>query len=188
MAFFLLSVVSVRAEINIDVSSSRLESQDASTMRIRDVVVPGFPGKYWIDFRWNPETLVFSPTNAGPEAMTGKSWTIVLPTNNAGLRGVLHMTLTSHPENRTIDVRLTAIAGQPTFSIANVAIVQSGHDFTFGGQGSSPTFTVHDGWNPYALSMLPGVTKTGTISSLPTWFDLSTTFTLYYFAESYLME
>jgi hypothetical protein len=53
------------ADIAIDISGSQVEIQDSTTMRVRNLTVPGYEGRYWVDFQWNPASLVFTPTGVG---------------------------------------------------------------------------------------------------------------------------
>lgn len=187
---FFLSGSCAYAELNIDISGSYVEIKDATTLRIRNISVPGQEGKYWADLQWNPLTLVAEPVNFGAESLAGKSWTIAINTNSAGLLGSLNMTLTTHPENRTIDISLSAVEGSPTFTFASLLFIQNGQDFDFGYGGATSTalFTPNGGWNPYAATISVGVTRTGTVSNIPNWFDFNTPFTLSYWPSSFLLQ
>lgn len=55
------------AYLPIDISGSQYETKSTDTMRVRNVTVPGFAGKYWLDFQWSPSSLVFVPVNVGIE-------------------------------------------------------------------------------------------------------------------------
>jgi hypothetical protein len=53
--------------IEIDISNSNFEVIDSTQFRVRQLTAPDYSGTYWVDFLWNPEQLLFEPTNVGEE-------------------------------------------------------------------------------------------------------------------------
>ncbi|MEI7589702.1 MAG: beta-galactosidase [Deltaproteobacteria bacterium] len=68
LGFFFVLVGVCKADFTIDISGSQYETKSTDTVRIRNVVVPGFSDKYWVDFQWNPSTFVLMPINGGVES------------------------------------------------------------------------------------------------------------------------
>jgi hypothetical protein len=54
--------------IDIDISNSYFEKIDSTSFRVRQLIAPDYPGSYWVDFLWNPDQLLFEPTNVDAEA------------------------------------------------------------------------------------------------------------------------
>jgi hypothetical protein len=76
VAIFVLSLsvsVAYADGLTIDVSGSYAEMQSSGVMRTRNVTAPGIPGQYWIDFQWNPESLMFVPIAAGEDILPPSS-------------------------------------------------------------------------------------------------------------------
>ena len=55
------------AGVGIDISGSQYETKTSNTMRIRNMDIQGYPGKYWVDFMWNQFSMSFVPITAGLE-------------------------------------------------------------------------------------------------------------------------
>lgn len=48
--------------IDIDMSNSNFEVLAPNKFRIRNLTAPAYPGAYWLDFLWDPNQLIFQPT------------------------------------------------------------------------------------------------------------------------------
>jgi hypothetical protein len=59
------------AEINLNISDSTTTIIDSSTFKMNNITADvdgvAVAGQYWIDFKWDPGSLVFVPINAGAE-------------------------------------------------------------------------------------------------------------------------
>jgi hypothetical protein len=53
--------------VQIDLSGTQFEVRASDTIRIRNVTVAGYLGKYWADLRWNGTAVTFQPIAAGQE-------------------------------------------------------------------------------------------------------------------------
>lgn len=77
------------AGIDLNFSESEVDIIDPTTIRIKHITAPCCPGKYWIDFRWDTESLILIPVNAGAEEQYNTSveggWLVSLDKNCNGV-------------------------------------------------------------------------------------------------------
>lgn len=81
------------ADLALDISGSQYETKSTDTVRMRNVVAPGYAGKYWIDLKWDSSILVFVPINAGAENTTPPPTDTILEKTKVAL-GTWHFTYT----------------------------------------------------------------------------------------------
>lgn len=189
LSIFLLSNP-VCAEINTDISNSTVEILSSTTMRVRNLTAEGYSGKYWVDFQWDSSALVYRPIQVGLEAGTNnKSCSADVMSD---FNTVYHIVITADSTNKQIYLTITCTdAGTypgyiATFSYTVIKFKQ--FDNTFKLTEYDPYTNVAkftpDGWS--GIEEIPqGVTRTGTISSIPTWFDFSKSYYFVYHNTSY---
>jgi len=71
VVLLLFSAEASFADLSIDTSAAYVEMHGSDTVRFRNVTAPGYPGTYWVDFKWDPVHSVFSPIDAGSETVPG---------------------------------------------------------------------------------------------------------------------
>lgn len=68
IAFFLIFTCSAWA-LDIDFSASQTNAVNSQIIRIHNLTSLGLPGKYWVDFQWDPVNLIMVPVAAGAEVV-----------------------------------------------------------------------------------------------------------------------
>lgn len=178
VAAMLLWISPALADITVDMSGSQFEIHSSDTIRIRNMTAPGssdYPGKWWVDFRWDPHLLMLVPIDVGQEAApAGKTWSwIVTEFSDAFV-----YTLTSDPVNRTFHVSYKQSSGTP-FICAEEDFIQGNNSFrlvpVYIGQPGTALITYTTGFSGCG-HLYAGQTIEGEITHLPAWFDFSKTF------------
>lgn len=193
LSIFLLSKPAC-AEVNTDISNSTVEILNSTTMRIRNLTAEGYSGKYWVDFQWDSSALVYRPLQVGTETATNNNKSCsadVMSTFNT----VWHIVITLDSTNKQIYLTITCTSQSTytgyiaAFSYTDIKFKQ--FDNTFKLTEYDPYTNVAkftpDGWSGWE-ELAQGVTRTGTISSIPTWFDFSKAFYFVYHDTSYPCE
>ncbi|MGO9613847.1 MAG: hypothetical protein ACLPX5_12530 [Dissulfurispiraceae bacterium] len=118
------------------------------------------------------------------EALTpasGKTWTI---SNIPDLSAAYSITLTTNPSARTIALSFTSTQGAPSVCYFETFFVQGGQQFNLSTNpnivnASTALFVPDGGWSG-CTQIGTGVTKTGTVQSIPSWFNFNLPFTFSY--------
>ncbi len=193
------------ATIDIDISRSRIIITDPHTIKLGNVTVSGYSGTYWVEFRWDPERLVFVPIDGGVEtAGAGNVWSITDTTTD----GTMEITVGIDLENRLISLSFRGLSGYSRVDIGYITIQQGIDEFDIYNNGawflnhmgsidavcgelSSQFQAVHFGYNQWdglGVNLGPNQTRSGTIRCLPAWFDLNSPFILYYGVSAYSLQ
>lgn len=190
--FVLIWINASYAEINTDISNSTVEILNSTTMRIRNLTAEGYSGKYWIDFQWDSSALVYRPIQVGTEVTTNNNKSCSVNVTGS-FNTVWHIVITVDSTDKQIFLSVTCTdKGTSSYGyIANftyTAIKFKQFDNTFKLTLYSPysntaKFTP-DGWGG-SEEIAQGVTRTGTISSIPTWFDFEKSYYFVYNDTSY---
>lgn len=156
IVFFLIVLAmmfsqTVFAELPIDISGSTYETQDSTTVRMRNLSITGYPGKYWVDFRWDSSLYVFVPVNAGAEVLQvpglqvpGQYSTIQAAIIASHAGDVIQVAAGTFNENLTMKDGIT-IQG----SGAGVTVIH----------GNGTNAVIHDGYGTYTAGFtISGVT------------------------------
>jgi hypothetical protein len=166
------------ANIDINISASNLSILDSNTIRIHNFTVVGFPGRYWVDFKWNPAGLDFVPINAGVE--TGKIWTFVY---NSTSDKSYTMTLATDPNTRTMKLTFTNGINNTVICPTSTFMFYQGSDVFDLTTASYATglnialFTAEGSWNG-CDTLFQGLSFEGAISYIPNWFDFNSSFSI----------
>ncbi len=188
------------AEVNIDLSGSNVEIQNPTLLKIRNLVVPGYPGKYWVDFQWNPTSFVFIPVKAGVEAISSppqqtalplvsKTWSYDVNYSSDASKGTYTTTLTTDPNRRALTISFRGKEGRVYCGYLGILFVQGNKTFEVDTREieGAALFTP-EGWSGWQ-QFLVGQTAKATISNIPLWFNFSTQFVIYEQSkESYVLE
>jgi hypothetical protein len=178
--------------IDLDLSGSRGTFTGQKSFRINNLsgIIDGvtLPGKYWIDFTWDPVNMVFVPVNAGEEVpLTGKTWAWTVTNYDDSFI----YSITSDPVNRLIYVSYKQSSGTPficndeTFIQGNNLFEISLWDFMLDEGHALITYTSAFSDCGYFYT---GQTVTATISNIPSWFDFSKTFMVGFGKEPMVCE
>jgi len=166
------------ANIDIDISASNLSNLDSNTIRIHNLTVVGFAGRYWVDFKWNPAGLAFVPINGGVE--TGKIWTFVY---NSTSDKSYTMTLATDLNTRAMKLTFTNGINNPVICPTSTFMFYQGSnlfDLTTASYATGlniALFTAEVPWNG-CDTLFQGSSFEGTVSYVPNWFDFNSSFSL----------
>jgi len=125
-----------------------------------------------------------------PSQTIGKTWNM---TTTPSSGDIMNISITSNPTNRTFTMTYTGVAGDPFVSYANHVFVQGANQFNLFILSSSvdedtALFTRDSGWSGSG-NIYPGVTKSGVISQIPSWFSFNTPFTFVFdYRNSFLLS
>ncbi len=57
----------IAGEIHLDLSDTLFSVTSGDGFKLFHIEAEGYPGRYWVEFKWNPGTLSFQPVDAGQE-------------------------------------------------------------------------------------------------------------------------
>jgi hypothetical protein len=118
-----------------------------------------------------------------PSQSNGNAWNFTATTGSA----IVDISLTANPTNRTFNISLTIVAGSPYVSYI-WAFGQGSNQFTLSKlswqiDNDTAFFTPNDGWDATSI-LYPGVTKSGVISQIPSWFNFNAPFTFVFNSQN----
>jgi len=154
------------------------------------MAVEGYSGTYWAEFAWDPATLTFKLVKADVDAAAPTAgWDIVY---NFSFTSAMKMHLSKNEANSTFTLSVSAVKGVPYFYSSKVAIKQNNNTFNLEISSqkvgaNTALFTPAGGWSG-SSQIDSGAAKTGTISMIPAWFDMSAPFTFIYSGAGFYLK
>ena len=190
LGIFLMLLPCISSAENIDMTDSTISITGPTTIQIRNMAVEGYSGTYWAEFIWDPGTLSFKLVEADVDAAAPTpGWNIEY---NFSFTSALKMHLSKNAANSSFTLAVAALKGVPYFYLNKVTIKQNDNIFNLESSAqkvgeNTALFTPAGGWSGNG-QIDPGVTKTGTIGMLPSWFDMSAPFTFIYSTSPYNLQ
>lgn len=181
--FFLLSFFTItsntEAAVNLHLSNSAISPSADNVIRIDGVTadVDGKPvsGEYWIEFKWDPVKLIFAPVEVGEEP-AGETWSWTINTTSYDS---FTYTLTSDSRARVFHVTYSQKTGDP-FVCSNESFTQGNNSFDVSTFAGLNTALITYSADFSGCGHIIGQTVSGTISSIPSWFEFSKSFVVSY--------
>lgn len=193
LAVIILSIVVLfagisHAEITGSISDSQVAILDSDSMKISGITIDGLPGTYWAEFHWDSSLLAFMLGNYSEETLaTGKTWTVGIQSYSGDQ---ISITIATDPGNNLINISATGIEGGFAFFYFFMDFIQGSNQFdlsTYSFDNDTALFTGNGGWNGSG-TIYAGVTKSGVISEIPSWFDFSQPFTFAYGNLTWILD
>lgn len=108
----------------------------------------------------------------------GKTWNLRATSYGDN---IMDISITSNPTSRTFNISFTGVNSDPFTYYFDWIFVQSGNQFevsksTYQVDADTALFTPGGGWDGGGI-IYPGVTKSGVISQIPSWFNFNAPFT-----------
>lgn len=142
---------------------------------VADVVVDGSSVGAVSSYTFNVTSDHTINATFAVNASAGKTWNITA----TGYNSTVNISITSNPTNRSFNVAFTGVSGASWVCYVSKAFVQGGNQFDlseYSYDADTALFTTNSGWDGCS-DIYAGVTKSGVISHIPSWFNLDAQFT-----------
>ncbi|WP_374348585.1 hypothetical protein [Chitinimonas sp.] len=174
----LMSTSILAAPLAVDLTGSTMTVEGKSGIRIRNLKVDGVPQAFNVLLQWDAARMAYVPAGADVEPSAPVSSTCTLNVNTQA-SGIVAIKFAK--TGGVFAVSVTAGAGGSLFISEHLHIVQGARQFDVSiteGNASTGYFKGDLDWIGVG-QILPGITKTGTIT-MPSSFNFSAPYTLNY--------
>ncbi len=184
--FFLFVLSSTSYALDVDLTGATVEIKDAKSLTVHNVTVTGVAGKYWADLTWDPVKMVLVPVAYGQEAAPiGHTYSFVYAESYAGdIYDTYQFTLTTDTVNRLIYITWQQLTDDHYLCpVGQGCITQGYYNFTLIENGGNDNTSAKIVFNPPfdgCTYLETGQTAIATISEIPSWFDFTKSFTMYF--------
>jgi hypothetical protein len=162
--------------LDIDLTDAIIQVKDSTSIRASGVTVIGMPGRYWAELKWDPAQMILVPIAYGEEVAEEKTWNFLVSDDSTSY----NVTVKSN-SNRTFNISFSPGTGNPFVCVTEgYRFMQGNHTFdlsTFQADTNHALITFSGGWDGCNY-IYQGQTVSATISSIPSWLDFNSQFSV----------